>query len=401
METLKPSEYFQGDSSGEDCAMDDFDQSNHIPVSIDSFPYHDQEVSSDSEWINSSDEEQQQVTSMLLGGAQTDAQQKQGSFKFDQQKSYPWIKENPYTDPTNPTGPSDPNDETIAHFSYSQNTANFGTAGPFSQTGQTGGNYGTANASYIHPPPAEFAHLGSTDAGYYQEGNDPQKWQPFTRPPKFRGEGENPLIIRVWESLSWLFVFSVHAVRSKTPNKRVPFGANFGGVNLYGIMFWGIPICFMMEELYCNLAVALLTVVDKKKLGSAAADMASFTLVVYLGFWMLLAVITLFRGIAQKRLKGSKEPPLYNLRVISLLCGTCLPAALGGFLWQNQLRKTYAITPAEIFNLHVMPNPKQPSSIILVAAPFSWPIILIAVLALFKLIVPKGTFRKKSAGSQQ
>lgn len=333
---------------------------------------------------------------MLLGGKGTEIDQKK-SFKFDNNKQYDWI-------------PNDPNSSATDTDKYGYSFME--TSDPFAQettplTAETpsssipGYDQGTVYGSGVGanafptddweaaPPPTDGYKLHSS--GYF--GEETSKFSPFA-PPKYREPGEKPLLIRVWESLTWVFVLSVHAVR--IPRGDVPFGANFGGVNLYGIALWGIPICYLMEELYCNLAIALMTIANHNKLGAAAAsDLASFTLAVYLGFWMMLGFFTLCRGMLQRpRRSGSAEFPLYNLRVISLLCSTSIPAAAGGFLWQCSLRKEYATKPKEIFNLHIWPNPLQPSSIVLAAAPFAWPLILVTVCLFFRLVHPRKGVKK-------
>lgn len=407
MPALKPSEYFQEDDSSAD------EYQNAVATEISAEKMADQsalglhdcqsEGSSDSEWVNSSDDDQQQV-SRLLGGAQQTG--RQSSFKYDPNQQYDWIPNGPYSQNAGANYSNQTSDYPLPNTNYAsphQDTSTKQQPYDFPTGNQqtsydSGHGGGYTDTAWDAPPPAPptggfGAANNHPNASDYYAVHDPERQYLPYGPPKY-GKDVNgkPLILRVWESITWIYVLSVHAVRLPSD---VPFGANFGGVNLFGIAFWGIPCCFMMEELYCNLAIALMTV-NKKNLGPAAADLSSFTLAVYLGFWMMLAVLTLCRGMMQRRTKGA-EPPLYNLRVISLLCGTSIPAAVGGYLWQTSLRRTWALKPSELFNVHTMPNPSQPASVILAAAPFTWPLILVTVCALFKLVFPKSLRKKKTS----
>lgn len=416
---LNPNDVFSGNElsgdeetlpDGADYSQRNLDTSLPLPppprMDGDSFDsLGEEEDSEGSEWVNSSDDEQQ-VTSMLLGGAQTSSQKQ--SFKFNAEKQYDWI---PNDDPFSraSTSYSSPPPEGHTGFAYNKaappmpSSASYNTLPDYSvatdyTTGASsgfGGGMSTGStagmgAGWEAPPPVTADYAGpvhsTNDEAYY--AHNPFTWTPFG-PPKY-GKGD-PLALRVWNSLQWVFFLSVHAVRLPSD---VPFGANFGGVNLYGIALWGIPTCYLMEELYCNLAITLMTV-NKKALGAAAAaDLSSFTLAVYLGFWLFLGVVTLCRGMAGRR-RVNGEYPLYNLRVISLLCTTSIPAAVGGYLWQQQLRKDYALLPKEVFAVHTWPNPKQPSSIVLSAAPFAWPLILTSLVVLFRAVFPKSLRKAK------
>mmetsp|Transcript_18307 Transcript_18307/g.25719 ORF Transcript_18307/g.25719 Transcript_18307/m.25719 type:complete len:373 (-) Transcript_18307:393-1511(-) len=321
---------------------------------------------SESEWVNSSEEET--VTSMLLGGGVDPSPvTASSSYNFDGNRPYEMSDTYPQHSPV-PT---------------------------FNQQ---------ATSSSSHYPPADSEKSTSWDDPPKQETFDKadkydgdtstvfsgssKQYDPF-KPPTY--DNHAPLMVRIWNSLVWVYYLSVHAVR--LPD--TPFGANYGGVNLYGVALWGIPVCFMMEELYCNIAVTLLAVHKKTALVSEAKDMSTLTLVVFLGFWMALMSIALCRGLMEKRNGTAKKPPLYNLRVVSLMCSTAIPAAIGGYVWQNSLRVDDALKSMSKFEWYCWPSTNQPSSAILAAAPFAWPLILGTLVCTFTVIFPKVSARRR------
>lgn len=165
--------------------------------------------------------------------------------------------------------------------------------------------------------------------------------------------------LRMWNSLSCLEYASVHAIAAEK-DVIVPFGCSVHGLNLFGIAFWGVLVCYLFEEIYCELVLV-----------SPPSPVSFLTLpaIVYLTCWLcgLLLIIV----CSHVRQQGN------TLSVVFFLWLSAIPA--GGAGWVFELAD-YS-TPPNSFDLHMLPNRQQPYTLLLLIVPFIWPVFLLLLLA--------------------